>query len=90
MVYIYNYWCKFTPNCVGLHLQVSRCSTWATVNMGTQELGPDVFRGLKLQCCFLLVSKSPSFVLGFKLNWSPQIADRDKEFGGLLEHLSIN
>ena len=58
VVYIYNYWCKFTPNCVELHLQVSRCSTWATVNLGTQELGPPgnlgqvIFRGPKVPCCF--------------------------------------
>ena len=30
-------------------------------------------------------------MLGFKLNWSPHhIVDRDKDFGGLLNHAFIN
>ena len=96
VVYIYNYWCKFTPNCVELHRQVSRCSTWATVNLGTQELGLPgnlgqmIFRGPIVQCCFFTGLQTPSSVLGFYLNWSPQIADGDKDFGGLLGHLFIN
>ena len=29
-------------------------------------------------------------MLGFKLNWSPHIVDRDKDFGGLLSHVFNN
>ena len=39
---------------------------------------------------FLMVAKISFFVLGFKLNWSPHIVDRDKDFGGLLNHTFIN
>ena len=40
---------------------------------------------------FLMVAKISFFVLGFKLNWSPHhIVDRDKDFGGLLNHAFIN
>ena len=38
---------------------------------------------------FLMVAKISFFVLGFKLNWSPHIVDRDKDFGGLLNHVSL-
>ena len=40
---------------------------------------------------FLMVAKISFFVLGFKLNWSPHhIVDRDKDFGGLLNHAFID
>ena len=40
---------------------------------------------------FLMVAKISFFVLVFKLNWSPHhIVDRDKDFGGLLNHAFIN
>ena len=39
---------------------------------------------------FLMVAKISFFVLEFKLNWSPHIVDRDKDFGGLLNHAFIN
>ena len=38
-----------------------------------------------------MVAKISFLVLGFKLNWSPHhIVDRDKDFGGLLNHAFIN
>ena len=39
---------------------------------------------------FLIFAKIFFFVLGFKLNWSPHIVDRDKDFGGLLSHVFNN
>ena len=39
---------------------------------------------------FLIFAKIFVFVLGFKLNWSPHIVDRDKDFGGLLSHVFNN
>ena len=41
-----------------LILDFNLCSIWATVNMGTQKLGPPgnlgqmIFRGPKVPCCF--------------------------------------
>ena len=46
-----------------LILEFNWCSIWATVNMGTKELGPPCnlchmfFRGPKLQCCFFYWSQ---------------------------------
>ena len=37
-----------------------------------------------------MVAKISFFVLEFKLNWSPHIVDRYKDFGGLLNHAFIN
>ena len=39
---------------------------------------------------FLIFAKIFFFVLGFTLNWSPHIVDRDKDFGGLLSHAFNN
>ena len=39
---------------------------------------------------FLIFAKIFFFLLGFKLNWSPHIIDRDKDFGGLLSHAFNN
>ena len=40
---------------------------------------------------FLIFAQIFFFVLGFKLNWSPHhIVDRDKDFGGLVNHAFIN
>ena len=39
---------------------------------------------------FLIFAKIFFFMLGFKLNWSPHIVDRDKDFGGLLSHAFNN
>ena len=38
---------------------------------------------------FLIFAKIFFFVLGFKLNWSPHIVDRDKDFGELLNKVFI-
>ena len=36
-----------------------------------------------------MVAKISFFVLEFKLNWSPHIVDRDKDFGELLNQVFI-
>ena len=66
------------------------------MNMGTQELGPpwylgQIFLGTQTKMSFFYWSQKVLPVCwGFNYYWSTPIADRDKDFGGLLGHLSIN
>ena len=62
------------------------------MNMGSQELGPpwnlgQMFMGTQTTMSFFTGLKKSSLCVGVL---TKLVADRDKDFGGLLGHLSIN